>query len=57
MAFTVTANTSTGFSITLGVVSPTGNLKVWSGTEWVPVKVWSGSEWVYAKFWDGSSWF
>jgi hypothetical protein len=42
------------------VASPTGRLKVWSGSAWglKPAKVWSGSAWVTkpAKVWNGSAW-
>lgn len=59
MAFTVTANTSTNFSISLGGAS-TGQIKVWNGSAWVakPVKVWNGSSWVVkpVKRWNGSAW-
>jgi hypothetical protein len=59
MAFTVTANQSTSFSITLGAGS-TGQIKVYDGSAWTakPVKVWDGSAWVVkpVKRWDGSAW-
>lgn len=59
MPFSVTANTSTGFGISLSAVL-TGQMKVWNGSAWVakPVKVWNGSAWVTkpVKRWNGSSW-
>ncbi|HSD55892.1 MAG TPA: hypothetical protein VLA92_01935 [Candidatus Saccharimonadales bacterium] len=60
MAFTITKNTSTGFSITLGGGSSNGQMKVYTGSSWAakPVKVWTGSAWVTkpAKVWNGSAW-
>ena len=60
MAFTVTANTSTNFSIGLGGGGSTGQIKVWNGSTWVtkPMKVWNGSTWVTKpiKRWNGSAW-
>ena len=60
MAFSVTANTSIGFSISLSGASASGQMKVWNGSAWVakPVKVWNGSAWVAkpVKVWNGSSW-
>ena len=45
MAFTVIANASTNFSIS---VVAKGLIKTWNGSAWVkkPVKVWNGSAWV-----------
>lgn len=57
MAFTVTANGSVGFSISLGTQ---GYIKVWNGTAWVkkPIKVWNGTAWVAkpVKRWNGVAW-
>lgn len=59
MAFAVSANTSTGFSISLSAGS-SGQIKVWNGSTWVakPMKVWNGSAWVIkpVKVWNGSAW-
>lgn len=57
MAFTVIANASTNFSIS---VVAKGLIKTWNGSAWVkkPVKVWNGSAWVKkpVKVWNGSAW-
>ena len=59
MAFTVTANGSSGFDITLGG-GTTGQIKVWTGAsnEAKPVKVWNGFALATKplKVWNGSAW-
>lgn len=56
MAFTVVANVSTNFSITVAG----GFIKHWNGTAWVkkPVKFWNGTAWVTkpVKVWNGTAW-
>jgi len=60
MAFAVTANTSTGFSISLAGGGSTGQIKFYNGSSFVakPVKVWDGASWVTKplKRWNGTSW-
>jgi hypothetical protein len=51
MAFNVTSNQTTGFSIHLGVVVG-GQIKTYNGSGWVakPIKVWNGSAWVETNY-------
>jgi|GEM_PF-6541711 len=60
MAFSITRNQSTGFSIVLAGATSTGQIKAYTGSGWTakPIKVWNGSAWVVkpVKRWNGTAW-
>jgi hypothetical protein len=52
--------TSASITFALRPSSAVGNIKCWSGADWIgkPVKYWNGSAWVAKplKYWNGSAW-